>query len=195
MGDRFDRSRPLFTDTFTGRFLGSLAVLGAVLAIVAGLPLLNSMIPGIVDLSGNRIDLGHGVSFVAPEGTTRDVGRDRLLGGKTELNVNGAIVAATARPYDDTDAALAGAIDGELKAQPGIQLAGEETVFTTRDGVVGLRHVFRSPSSEGYFIVFVHEGVGVDVIVSSSTRRGLDEVTYDRLEDALATMRFEGSRP
>ncbi|HEY1178183.1 MAG TPA: hypothetical protein VGF17_18670 [Phytomonospora sp.] len=190
-----DDSRPLFTDSFGGRFLGSLAVLAAVLAIVVGLPLINTMIPGIVDRGGARIDLGHGVSFIAPEGATQDVGRGRLVGGETELAVNGAEVTATARPYDDTDLALADAIEQELKAQPGIQLPGEETAFTTNAGVAGLRHVFRSPSTEGYFIVFVHNGIGVHVVVSSSTRRGLDEITYDRLEAALATMRFDGSGP
>jgi len=193
MGD--SDSRPLSTDSFGGRFLGSMAVLGAVLVIVVGLPLINTMIPGIVDRGGARIDLGLGVSFVAPEGATQDLGRNQLVGGKTELSVNGAQVVATARRYDETDTALADAIERELKAQPGIQLPGEETSFTTVDGVVGLRHAFSSPSSEGYFIVFVHNGIGVDVIVSSSTRRGLDEITYDRLEDALATMRFDGSGP
>ncbi|GLZ77150.1 hypothetical protein Afil01_19570 [Actinorhabdospora filicis] len=182
-----------FTDTFGGRLTGSLAVLGVVLAIALGLPALNLMIPGIEDVGGARVELGHGVWFTAPENTSRDVGHDRP--NTVQLTVDDALVTATTRAYQRSAQDFAEAVREELKSRPGLQLTGSERSFATAAGVPGVRLEFHSPSQEGYLLILVHNGIAVDVTVSGNGRRGPEDGTYARLDDALATLTFDEARP
>lgn len=183
----------LLTDTFAGRLTGSLAVLGVVLAIALGLPALNVMIPGIQDVGGTRVELGHGVWFTAPEGASRDVGHDRP--NTVQLTVDDTLVTATTRTYQRSAQDFAEAVREELKSRPGLQLAGSERSFSTVAGVPGVRLEFHSPSQEGYLLILVHNGIAVDVTVAGGGRRGPDDGTYARLDDALATLTFDEARP
>lgn len=185
-------ARP-FADTFAGRLTGSLAVLGVVLAIALGLPALNTLIPGIEDVGGARVQLGLGVSFTAPQGASRDIGHDRP--NSVRLQIDDVLVSATTRAYQRSAEDFATAVREELKSRPGLQLTGSERSFATAAGVPGLRLDFHSPSQEGYLLILVHNGIAVDVTVSTGGRRGPDDGVYARLEGALATLTFDEERP
>jgi hypothetical protein len=171
---------------------GSAAVLAVIAAIWYGLPAVDATLPDNQVLpSGTRVTVGNSVSLVPPRGSLLDSAETSPSAGRLVVEVHGSRYRITASPYAGTLREATARLRERIAALPGYQITGQSYWVATDDGVVGMEGRFGSARRDGYFAVFVSDGLIAEVVAQGIglTLNG----TLDDVRRSVATIRFEGS--
>jgi hypothetical protein len=147
--------------------LGSLAVLGAVVLVAFGLPLIDRALPAsrpLETVDAAPFTVGSGVTMVPPGQSRVDLvktrpGRDR---GTALFLIGGVRVAVVVGPYR-------GSLDDAFhRLHHKLERTGDASVgpagpVRTTQGVAGVQGQYVSAGRPGTYAVFVADGVGVEV--------------------------------
>jgi hypothetical protein len=149
---------------------GSLTVLGVVLAVAAGLPALNRLLPGGLALGPEPYLVGAGVRVRPPAGAQLDVGRTRpgTDRGTALFTVDGVRYVVVVDRYSGSLPDAAQRLRHKITQTAGYQVTDGELPVRTAEGVPGTRGGYTSPDRRGGYAVFVARGLVVEVTASGS---------------------------
>lgn len=173
---------------------GSLAVLGVVLAIAAGLPALNRALPGGLPVGPEPYAVGAGVRFRPPDGAQLDAGRSRPGDerGTALFTVEGVRCVVVVDRYSGSLDEAADRLRRKITQTAGYQVTDVELDIRTAAGVAGRRGSYTSPDRRGGYAVFVADGLVVEVTVSGP------ELQVNRvaaaIDDSIASVTFGAGR-
>lgn len=172
---------------------GSLAILVVVGALSLGLPAIDRLLPAArAVVAGQPITIGHGVTIVPPPGAALDVTRTSPAKAQVLLTIGGIQLRVQASECDDTLDELAERLRRRITHERGYQVSAHEQPARTGSGVPGIRGSFSSAGRDGFYVVFLADGIGVEVDARGSVmelRRG-----FRRIETAVDSIRFEVAR-
>lgn len=175
--------------------LGSLAVLGAICAMVLGLPLLDHSLPAVRGVAvGKPYLVGSGVTVRPPRDARLDVTKTRPgpNGGTALFVVDGVRLAVVVVPHRGGLDTGANRLREKITKSAGYQVTGAQRPMSTTRGVPGLRGSYASSGQNGEYAVFVARGLSVEVTTAGP------EVSQHRvggeLERAMRSVSFGGDR-
>jgi hypothetical protein len=150
--------------------LGSLAVLGVVVLVAFGLPLLDRALPSsrpLETVGAAPFTVGSGVTVVPPGQSRVDVaktrpGRDR---GTALFLIGGVRLAVVVSPYRGSLDDASNRLHHKLERTGDASVGPAGPVPTTQD-VSGVQGNYVSLGRPGTYAVFVADGVGVEVTAS-----------------------------
>lgn len=168
---------------------GSLAILVVVGVLSVGLPAIDRLLPAARSVTaGQPITIGHGVTIVPPAGAALDVTQTSPAKAQILLTIGGIQLRVQATEYDGNLDELAERLRRRITHERGYQVSAREQRARTTTGVPGIRGSFSSAGREGFYVVFLADGVGVEVAARGSVmelQRG-----FRRIETAVASIRF-----
>ena len=148
--------------------VGSLTVLGVLLAIAAGLPALNRALPGGLIMGPEPYAVGAGVTVRPPSGAQLDVSRTRPGSdrGTALFTVDGVRYVVVVDRYAGSLPEAAERLRRKITQTAGYQVTDAERPTATAAGVAGMRGTYTSPERRGGYAVFVARGLVVELTVS-----------------------------
>lgn len=170
-----------------GNAVGSVAILAVLAGVAIGLPMWDRSLPASRDLpAGQPYPVGAGVTVVPPPDAVLDVTKTRP--GPTRgsaLFLIGAIrYAVVVEPFTGSLTDAAGRLRTQITSNRGYQVAGADTPVTSTAGVRGLQGGYTTPGRDGWYTVYLHGDIVVNVTVS-----GTEPALRDSLAVLLASVR------
>jgi hypothetical protein len=162
--------------------LGSLTVLGIIVAISVGLPAVDRALPARRPVAADQpYQVGAGVSVVPPPGAQMDVTQTRpgTSRGTAVFMIKSVRYVIVVTPYQDNLQQAAERLRQKITSTRGYQVAGAEFLATTGSGLVGLQGGYTAPGRNGRYAVFVVEGLAIQLTASGADpelRDALDEI-------------------
>jgi hypothetical protein len=151
--------------------LGSLAILGVIVAISVGLPAVDHALPASRPVTaGARYEIGARVSVVPPPGSMVDLTETRPGSNRgTALFLIGVIrYLVVVSPYQGDLDAAADRLRDKITSTRGYQVTGRESVVTTGSGLTGRQGGYTAPGRIGRYAIFVVDGLDIEVTVSGT---------------------------
>lgn len=162
------------------------------------LPVVNEAVSADHEIAaGTVMTADHGVTIVPPVGWNIDGGL--VTGGPQPSDIppirlsSGSTTASISTvSWDDSlDALLARANEiHEETDEPNWHIAHPTASVTTDSGVTGIVEFWESPKRTGRIVVFVDDGVGVQIIVSTTRSEQIDD--GDDIDAMVASVKFDG---
>jgi hypothetical protein len=150
--------------------LSSVAVAGVVAAIGLGLPAINAVIPAARPVPPGPYPVGAGVSVVPPSGAGLDTTRTRPgpISGSALFTIGSVRYAVVVTPFSGTLEQAVQRLQTKIAANQGYQVVGGQKAIRTGDGVPGEQGMYASPGRDGWYAVFLHDGVDAEVTVAGN---------------------------
>jgi hypothetical protein len=151
--------------------LGSLTILGVILAISVGLPALDRALPARRPVAaGQPYPIGGGVSAVPPPGALVDITRTRPGSNRgTAVFMIGSVrYVIVVTPYEGSLQEAAARLRHMITSTRGYQVTGSEFGVTTTSGLAGLEGGYTAPGRNGRYAVFVVDGLAIQLTASGT---------------------------
>ena len=163
----------LTRDALIRNVLGSLAILGVVVAIGVGLPAVNNAIPAARAVPAGRAYLvGGGVTVLPPAGAQYDVTKSVTSPDGSQgavLFVLGNVrFTVTVLKFTGSLSTASAALRTAITRGRGYQLLGREGPTRTVAGVAGVQGGYTTATGTGRYAVFVHDGLAAEVTFAGS---------------------------
>jgi hypothetical protein len=176
--------------------LGALGVV-AVLAVPAvGLPAIDRALPAERPVRADQpYPVGAGVTVVPPPGATVDVTGTRpgAAAGTALFRLGAVRYAISVRPFAGDLQAAAIRLRQRITGTAGYQVTGAQLAADTVGGLPGLQGGYTAPGRGGRYLVFVVDGLAVEITVSGGE---LDlGRTLPQIEDSTRTLRHDREAP
>jgi hypothetical protein len=146
--------------------------------------------------AGQVYGAGNGVTVAPPTGwnvesgvPTSEGSPDRPAPDGVEVTSGGTTVRVLSVRWDGTLPELLDRVDEiHRDVDDGWQVTGGTGSLTTQDGVTGIGEDWRSGDRSGRVLAFLHDGVGVEVVVSSSF---VERAAHrEEIDDTVASITF-----
>jgi len=173
---------------------GSLMVLAVLLAVAAGLPALNRILPDGLAVDAGPYGVGAGVTLLPPPGAQLDAARTRPgpERGIAMFTLDGVRYVVVVDRFGGSLPDAAERLRRKITQTAGYQLTDAEQPTATAAGVVGTRGTYTSPDRRGGYAVFIAHGLVVELTVSGP------EVQITRIAGAIdasiASVTFQAPR-
>lgn len=173
--------------------LGSLSVVASLGGLAFGLPALDRALPSQRPVpAGQPYPIGAGVTVVPPIGATVDLTGTRPGDneGKALFRLGPVLYAIDVRPFGGDLRAAADRLRQRITGTSGYQVAGAQAAVSTTAGTPGLQGGYSAPGRSGRYVVFVEDGLTVEVTISGADLdlgRSLPEI-----EASTRTLRHDG---
>jgi hypothetical protein len=151
--------------------LGSLTVLGLILAISVGLPAMDRALSASRPVAADQpYQIGGGVSVVPPKGAQVDVTQTRpgTNRGTAVFTIGSVRYVIVVLPYAGGLAQAAQRLRAKITSTRGYQVTGPESPVTTTSRLVGLRGGYTAPGRNGQYAVFVVGGLSIQLTASGA---------------------------
>jgi len=173
--------------------LGAFGVVATLAGLAFGLPAIDRSLPDTRPVSAEEPYLiGAGVTVVPPSGATLDVTVTRPGGstGTALFRVGSVQYQIAVRPFDGDLRTAGERLRHRITATAGYQVTGPQLEVTTADGLDGLQGGYTAPGRSGRYVVFVADGLTIEVTVSGAD---LDlGRTLPQIEASTRTLRTGG---
>ncbi len=183
----------------SGRFrllnnaLGSIAILGVLAVVTIGLPAWDRSLPAARPLTaGEAFQVGAGVSVVPPTGALLDLTRTRpgATRGSALFLIGPVRYAMVAEPFIGSLTDATHRLRNKITNTRGYQVTGGDGALRTDTGIKGRQGGYASSGRDGWYAVYLADGVSVEVTVSG-TQPGLRE-RMPAIERSMASIQITG---
>jgi hypothetical protein len=172
--------------------LSALGVVASLAGIAFGLPAVDQALPAERPVRADRpFPVGAGVTVVPPAGATLDVTGTRPgeTAGTALFRLGAVRYAIAVRPFTGDLQTAAARFRNRIVGNAGYQVTGAELAVATAGGVAGLQGGYTAPGRGGRYVVFVADGLTIEVTVSGAE---LDlGRTLPRIEASTRTLRHD----
>src|SRR3954454_8451159 len=173
--------------------LGALGIVATLAGLALGLPAIDESLPDTRPVSADEPYLiGAGVTVIPPRGATLDVTVTRPGGstGTVLFRLGSVQYQIAVRPFHGDLRAAGGRLRHRTTATSGYQVPGPQLEVATAGGLDGLQGGFTAPGRSGRYVVFVADGLTLEVTVSGAD---LDlGRTLRQIEPSPRTLRIDG---
>jgi hypothetical protein len=172
---------------------GSLTILALIAAIAVGMPAVDRGLPASHTAAiGVPYPVGAGVTVVPPADSTVDlsVTRPGVTRGTAAFLLGPVRYLVVVGPYSGTVDGAAYWLRDKIISSPGYQVTARECFFATNSGLIGRWGRFIASGWSGLYVVFVVDGLRIEVTVSGTDPRL--NVEMDGIESSMRTVAYRG---
>lgn len=174
--------------------LGALGVAAVLATLAFGLPAVDRALPAERPVpAGQPYPVGAGVTVIPPPGATVDVTGTRPgdAAGTALFRLASVQYAISVRPFNGDLSTAAARLRKRITGTSGYQVTGAQLGVATADGLAGLQGGYSAPGRSGRYVVFVVDGLTIEVTVSGGE---LDlGRTLPQIEASTRTLRHDGA--